>query len=155
MRKTLIALATLALSAAPAFAQEAKVAIGISGWTGFAPLTLAKEAGLFKKHGLDVELIEFSSGTDLIKAIVGGQLDTGVLGFTNAVAWASKGADLKVVGGAQQGYHSILVREDTDIQDVAGLKDRTLASQREGSTADAGPSPFTFHPAPPRGMELS
>ena len=42
-----------------------------------------------------------------------------------------------MVGGAQQGYHSILVREDTDIQDVAGLKDRTLASQREGSTADA------------------
>jgi NitT/TauT family transport system substrate-binding protein len=60
-----------------------------------------------------------------------------VLGFTNAVAWASKGAVLMVVGGAQQGYHSILVREDTDIQDVAGLKDRTLASQREGSTADA------------------
>ena len=28
--------------------------IGISGWTGFAPLTLAKEAGLFKKNGLDV-----------------------------------------------------------------------------------------------------
>ena len=52
---------------------------------------VAHEAGLYKKHGPDVELIEFSSGTDLIKAIVGGQLDTGVLGFTNAVAWASKG----------------------------------------------------------------
>ncbi|GCL61755.1 hypothetical protein AQPW35_08360 [Rubrivivax pictus] len=37
-------------------AQETKVAIGISGWTGFAPLTLAKEAGLFKKHGLDVSI---------------------------------------------------------------------------------------------------
>ena len=62
--------------------------------------------GYYKKAGLDSELIEFKSGTDLIKAIVGGQLDIGVLGFTNAVAWASKGADLKVVGGAQQGYHS-------------------------------------------------
>ena len=37
-------------------AQEAKVGIGISGWTGFAPLTLAKEAGIFKKNGLDVEI---------------------------------------------------------------------------------------------------
>src|SRR6185436_2498036 len=27
-----------------------------SGWTGFAPLTLAKEAGIFKKHGLDVDM---------------------------------------------------------------------------------------------------
>jgi len=96
----------------------------------------AYEGGFYKKQGLDVELVEFKSGTDLIKAIVGGQLDTGVLGFTNAVAWASKGANLKVVGGAQHGYHAIVVREDTGIKDVAGLKGRSLASQAEGSTAD-------------------
>jgi NitT/TauT family transport system substrate-binding protein len=96
----------------------------------------AYEGGFYKKHGLDVELVEFKSGTDLIKAIVGGQLDTGVLGFTNAVAWASKGADLKVVGGAQHGYHAIVVRDETGIKDVAGLKGKILASQTEGSTAD-------------------
>ncbi|EXF47139.1 taurine ABC transporter substrate-binding protein [Pseudomonas sp. BAY1663] len=121
-----------------AFAQaQEKLKVGYIRVMDDAQAMVAHEAGLYKKHGLDVELIEFSSGTDLIKAIVGGQLDTGVLGFTNAVAWASKGADLKVVGGAQQGYHSILVREDTQIQDVADLKDHSLASQREGSTADA------------------
>ena len=50
-------LATAAmLVSALASAQETKVAIGISGWTGFAPLTLAKEAGIFKKHGLDVTI---------------------------------------------------------------------------------------------------
>jgi len=96
----------------------------------------AYEAGLYKKYGLDVELIEFKSGTDLIKAIVGGQLDTGVFGFTNAVAWASKGADLKVVSGAQLGYHAIVVRDDAGIKTVADLKGKTLASQAEGSTAD-------------------
>jgi NitT/TauT family transport system substrate-binding protein len=96
----------------------------------------AYEGGFYKKQGLDVELVEFKSGTDLIKAIVGGQLDTGVLGFTNAVAWASKGADLKVVGGAQEGYHALVVREDAGIDKVADLKGHTLASQAEGSTAD-------------------
>ncbi|MBB5216953.1 ABC transporter substrate-binding protein [Parapusillimonas granuli] len=96
----------------------------------------AYEGGYYKKHGLDVELVEFKSGTDLIKAIVGGQLDTGVLGFTNAASWSSKGADLKVVGGAQHGFHAIVVRDDAGIKDVAGLKGRTLASQKEGSTAD-------------------
>jgi len=96
----------------------------------------AYEGDFYKKHGLDVELVEFTSGTDLIKAIVGGQLDTGVLGFTNAVSWSSKGADLKVVGGAQRGYHALVVREDTGINNVADLKGRTLASQKEGSTAD-------------------
>lgn len=96
----------------------------------------AYEGGFYKQQGLDVELVEFKSGTDLIKAIVGGQLDTGVLGFTNAVAWASKGADLKVVSGAQHGYHAIVVRDDTGIKTVADLKGHTLASQKEGSTAD-------------------
>ena len=57
-----------------------------------AQAIVAHEGGFYRKQGLDVELVEFKSGTDLIKAIVGGQLDTGVLGFTNAVAWAAKGA---------------------------------------------------------------
>jgi hypothetical protein len=43
---TALAVAALTSIAPGAFAQETKVAIGISGWTGFAPLTLAKEAGL-------------------------------------------------------------------------------------------------------------
>lgn len=101
-----------------------------------AQAIVAHEAGFYKKQGLDVELVEFKSGTDLIKAIVGGQLDSGVLGFTNAAAWASKGADLKVVGGAQHGYHAIVAREDAGIKNVADLKGKTLASQAEGSTAD-------------------
>ena len=57
MKKTL---ALLALTALASVAQaQTSVAIGMSGWTGFAPLTLAKEAGLFKKHGLDVTIVKF------------------------------------------------------------------------------------------------
>lgn len=127
-----IAAFTLAGTAA---AQE-KFKVGYLRVMDDAQAIVAQEGGLYKKHGLDVELVEFKSGTDLIKAIVGGQLDTGVLGFTNAVAWASKGADLKVVGGAQHGYHAIVAREDAGIKTVADLKGKTLASQAEGSTAD-------------------
>lgn len=96
----------------------------------------AFEAGFYKQQGLDVQLVEFKSGTDLIKAIVGGQLDTGVLGFTNAASWSSRGADLKVVSGAQRGFHALVVRDDLGINTVADLKGHTLASQKEGSTAD-------------------
>ncbi|MGB3835698.1 ABC transporter substrate-binding protein [Castellaniella sp.] len=96
----------------------------------------AYEGQFYAKHGLDVQLVEFKSGTDLIKAIVGGQLDTGVLGFTNAASWSSRGADLKVVAGAQRGYHALVVRDDAGINTVADLKGHTLASQKEGSTAD-------------------
>lgn len=128
------ALAALAMASQAVAADKFKV--GYLRVMDDAQVIAAYEGGFYKKHGLDVELVEFKSGTDLIKAIVGGQLDTGVLGFTNAASWSSKGADLKVVGGAQHGFHAILVRDDANIKDVAGLKGHTLASQKEGSTAD-------------------
>ncbi|GAX89079.1 ABC transporter substrate-binding protein [Effusibacillus lacus] len=101
-----------------------------------AQMMLAHEAGLYKKHGLDVEMQMFNSGTDLIKAIVGGQLDAGVLGFTNALTWLDKGADIKIVGGAQMGFHSMLVRKDSGIKSLSDLKGKSVASQQQGSTAD-------------------
>ncbi|RVB28174.1 ABC transporter permease, partial [Mesorhizobium sp. M7A.F.Ca.CA.001.16.1.1] len=58
MNRIAVLTATLTLAAglsAPAMAATS-VTIGISGWTGFAPLTLAKQAGIFEKHGLDVTL---------------------------------------------------------------------------------------------------
>ena len=96
----------------------------------------AYEGKFYEKQGLDVQLVEFKSGTDLIKAIVGGQLATGVLACTNPASCSSRCADLKLVGGAQRGFHALVVREDAGIKDVAGLKGHTLASQKEGSTAD-------------------
>ena len=128
-------LAAAVLAAAPAMAAD-KFRVGYLRVMDDAQTIVAQEGGFYKKAGLDSELIEFRSGTDLVKAIVGGQLDIGVMGFTNAVTWASKGADLKVVGGAQQGYHSLVVRDDSGINTIADLKGKTLASQTEGSTAD-------------------
>lgn len=113
-----------------------KVRIGYLNVMDDAQTILAQEAGFYKKQGLDAELQLFNSGTDLIKAIIGGQLDAGILGFTNALSWLDKGADLKIVGGAQMGYHSLLVREGSGIRSVADLKGRSLASQKQGSTAD-------------------
>ena len=128
------ALAALAFAGQAMAAEKFKV--GYLRVMDDAQAIAAFEGGFYKKHGLDVELMEFKSGTDLIKALVSGQVDSGVLGFTNAVAWASKGADLKVVGGAQLGYHAIVAREDVGISKVADLKGKILASQAEGSTAD-------------------
>lgn len=113
-----------------------KLRLGYLSVMDDAQTILANNAGLYKEHGLDVDMQVFASGTDLIKAIVGGQLDGGVLGFTNALSWLDKGSDLKIVGGAQIGFHSLLVSGDSDIQSVDQLKGKSVASQKQGSTAD-------------------
>lgn len=128
------ALAALTLASQALAAEPFKV--GYIRVMDDAQAITAYEGKFYEKQGLDVQLVEFKSGTDLIKAIVGGQLDTGVLGFTNAASWSSRGADLKVVAGAQRGYHALVVRDDAGIKTVADLKGHTLASQKEGSTAD-------------------
>lgn len=134
IRWFLMAVMAVTLASPAAAAEEFRV--GYVRVMDDAQAMLAYEAGLYEKYGLDAELIEFTSGTDLIKAIVGGQLDIGVLGFSNAFTWASRGADLKIVGGAQRGYHAMLVRDDAGINDIADLKGKNLASQKQGSTAD-------------------
>ncbi|HJV44167.1 MAG TPA: ABC transporter substrate-binding protein [Bacillota bacterium] len=113
-----------------------KITVGYIMVMDDAPAILANDAKLYEKHGIQADLKMFSSGTDLIKAIVGGQVDVGVLGFTNALSWLEKGADLKVIGGAQMGYHSMIVRKDSDIKDIKDLKGKTVASQKQGTTAD-------------------
>jgi len=113
-----------------------KLRLGYLSVMDDAQTILANNAGLYKDHGLDVDMQVFASGTDLIKAIVGGQLDGGVLGFTNALSWLDKGSDLKIVGGAQIGFHSLLVSEDSTIATVDQLKGKSVASQKQGSTAD-------------------
>ncbi len=113
-----------------------KLRLGYLNVMDDAQTILAYHAGIYEKHGLDVEMKMFSSGTDLIKAIVGGQLDGGVLGFTNALSWLDKGSDLKIVGGAQIGFHSLLVGADSGIDSVEQLKGKSVASQKQGSTAD-------------------
>lgn len=136
-----VALLTVACSGTTAKSAKApenlkSIQVGYLNVMDDAQAMLAKDAGLYEKHGMDVELVLFSSGTDLIKALIGGQLQAGVLGFTNAVSWAAQGADLKIVGGAQMGYHSIVVRKGSGIKTVADLKGKRLASQKAGSTAD-------------------
>src|SRR6188508_1505717 len=83
------ALAT-ALAASASHAQETKVAVGISGWTGFAPLTLAKEAGIFKKNGLDVELKKIPQSSRHL-AIASGDVQCAATTVETWVVWNANG----------------------------------------------------------------
>ncbi|HEV8312094.1 MAG TPA: ABC transporter substrate-binding protein, partial [Burkholderiaceae bacterium] len=89
MKKSLIAIAA-ALLAAGAHAEDTKVAVAISGWTGFAPLTLAKEAGLFKKHGLDVTIKKIPQ-KDRHLAIASGDVQCAATTVETWIVWNANG----------------------------------------------------------------
>ena len=82
--------AALALGATSASAADTKVAIAISGWTGFAPLTLAKEAGIFKKNGLDVTIKKIPQ-KDRHLAIASGDVQCAATTVETWIVWNANG----------------------------------------------------------------
>ena len=93
-KKTFIALAAAAFTLA-AQAQETKVTVAISGWTGFAPLTLAKEAGLFKKQGLDVTIKKIPQ-KDRHLAIASGDVQCAATTVETWIAWNAAGVSSSI-----------------------------------------------------------
>jgi ABC-type nitrate/sulfonate/bicarbonate transport system substrate-binding protein len=45
-----------------------------------SPMWIAKEAGFFKKHGLDVKLVFIASGPIGTASVLGGETDVGIIG---------------------------------------------------------------------------
>src|ERR1700741_411717 len=68
-------------------AQE-KVVLGMSGWTGFQPLKLAELAGIFKQHGVDME-IPFIAPVQGSAAIAPGALSAAATTGDQHILWAS------------------------------------------------------------------
>jgi NitT/TauT family transport system substrate-binding protein len=81
--------------AIPSFAQEArKIRMAYSAFSvAFLNIFVARDAGLFKKRGLDVELIQMA-GPLPIAALSGGEIDY-LTGYTTGLVAAGQGAPLK------------------------------------------------------------
>lgn len=88
-RFKLLAVTAALLASTTAFADDVKVGIGISGWTGFAPLTLAKEAGIFKKNGLDVTIKKIPQ-KDRHLAIAAGDVQCAATTVETWISWNAK-----------------------------------------------------------------
>lgn len=105
---TIAAVASLALgcggrSAAPASAgavEKPHIRVGIISVTAtYVPLYLAVDDGLFAREGLEVDLLPFRGGSDLIKAVVAGSADVGVVSLAEVASGIAAGQPLKAFYG--------------------------------------------------------
>src|SRR5438876_2816942 len=116
----------------PVFAQDTKVAVGLSGWTGFAPLTLAKEAGIFKKHGLDVDLKKIPQ-KDRHLAIASGDVQCAATTVETWVVWNASGVATKQIFQLDKSYGADGMVVRSNIQKIADLKGKTVAASAPGT----------------------
>ncbi len=133
MKQPLIALSLCALASTSALAQETKVAIGMSGWTGFAPLTLAKEAGLFKKQGLDVSIKKIPQ-KDRHLAIASGDIQCAATTVETWVAWNAAGVTTTQIFQLDKSYGADGMVTKPGIAKITDLKGKTVAASAPGTS---------------------
>ena len=111
---------------------DTEVAIGMSGWTGFAPLTLAKEAGIFEKHGLDVTIKKIPQ-KDRHLAIASGDIQCAATTVETWLVWNANGVATKQIFQMDKSYGADGMVVRNDINAIADLKGKTVAASAPGT----------------------
>jgi NitT/TauT family transport system substrate-binding protein len=101
-----------------------------------APLWIAKEANLFKKHNIDAQLIYIPGGTVIIQSMLSGEVSIANMAPPAAMAAWVRGAELAVVAS---GVNRLLetVVTSTQISSPQALKGKRIGISRYGSLTDA------------------
>jgi NitT/TauT family transport system substrate-binding protein len=141
----LCAAVALAVTAAPGRAQDSaeldilRVVLGQPGvWSASAP-TIGQKAGIFRKHGLALDIVDASSVGRPAHAVASGAADLGIgIGTARALRAYAKGAPVRVIGANFTGAGDLYwyVRSDSPIQRLDDVSDKTTI----GFSAAGSPS---------------
>ena len=131
MKRFLIA-TVCALVASPVVAQD-RVNIGISGWTGFAPLTLAAQAGIFKKNGVEATIKKIPQQSRHL-AIASGDIQCAATTVETWLVWNANGVATRQIFQLDKSYGADGMATRANIARIADLKGRTIGSQAPGTS---------------------
>ena len=100
----------------------------------FVPTDVGVDSGIFKKHGLDVEISAFGGDAKMMQALAAGGIDI-ALGGGPAFATIVKGAPMKAVAALANAPNTIMlvVLKDGPIKTAADLKDKKVSVSTAGS----------------------
>ena len=98
---------------------------------------LGNNAGLFKKHGIAIELLYTEGGADTQQAVISGsaQVGTGV-GFVGTLGTFAKGAPVRIIGSNITGGSQLYwyVRSDSPVRTIQDAAGKTVAYSGFGSS---------------------
>ena len=127
-----VAFAAIVLIPQAVFGQD-KVNIGISGWTGFAPLTLALQAGIFKKNGVDATIKKIPQQSRHL-AIASGDIQCAATTVETWLVWNANGVLTKQIFQLDKSYGADGMATRANVAKIADLKGKTIGSQAPGTS---------------------
>jgi ABC-type nitrate/sulfonate/bicarbonate transport system substrate-binding protein len=129
-----IALASLAFGQNAAAQVKLRVGKAQAQTFAFVPADVGVEAGIFKKHGLDVEISNFGGDAKLLQALSADAIDI-AMGGGPTFAFIVKGAPMLAVGALADapGTIMLVVAKDGPVKTEDDLKGRTVSVSTTGS----------------------
>jgi NitT/TauT family transport system substrate-binding protein len=124
---------TICAVAASSAAAQDKVNIGISGWTGFAPITLAAQAGIFKKNGVEATIKKIPQQSRHL-AIASGDIQCAATTVETWLVWNANGVATKQIFQLDKSYGADGMAVRAGIAKIADLKGKTIGSQSPGTS---------------------
>ena len=118
-------------SASAATPEKPKLTIGVGGVSAqvyFAPLNVARYQGYFKAEGLDVEIVDFASGTKALQAMMGGSSDVTAGAYEHTLTMQAKNLDIRSIvlftryPGNALGIAKARLTSFKDLRDLKGMK---------------------------------
>ena len=101
----------------------------------FALPWIAKEAGIFQRHGLDVELVYIAAGSRAVQTLVGGSVDVAAIGGPAGVDARLAGADTIYVALPVTRVLVFTVAAP-QIQRIEEMRGKTIGVTRIGTVTD-------------------
>jgi len=141
-RNLILAIATTALMSAgqPASADDqVRLTIGQRGNWDTAISHLGDKAGIFKKHGLALEMIYTAGSGETLQPVIAGSVELGLaVGTLGAIAAYSKGAPVRIIGAEATGAADYwYVKASSPIKTLKDLNGRTIAYSTAGSSTES------------------
>jgi len=132
------ALAAFALTT-PACADDlVKLTIGQRGNWDTAITHLGDKAGIFKKHGIQLEMIYTSGSGETLQPVISGSVDFGLaVGTLGAMAAYSKGAPVRIIGAQATGAADYWYAKNPAIKTLKDTNDHTIAFSSNGSSTQS------------------
>jgi NitT/TauT family transport system substrate-binding protein len=131
------AAAALTFVASAAAADDVlKLTIGQRGNWDTAITHVGTKAGIFKKHGIELEMIYTSGSGETLQPVIAGSVDLGLaVGTLGAIAAYSKGAPVRIVGAQATGAADYwYAKASSPIKTLKDTDGRTIAFSTNGSS---------------------
>lgn len=120
----------------PAAADDlVKLTIGQRGNWDTAICQLGDMAGIFKKHGIQLEMIYTSGSGETLQPVISGSVDVGLaVGTLGAMAAYAKGAPVRIIGAEATGAADYWYAKNPAIKTLKDTNGHTIAYSTNGSS---------------------